>query len=123
MNDTSDLFYIASMAHTERGHRYVTFWRPRNCGYAWPLSWAGKYTREEVTRNLTYYNNGESTVAVRVEAIDALAVAPAPRMIDGDAGPVVINNADNWRAILAVAISPPLHEARPQYRGARRMTS
>jgi hypothetical protein len=107
-------FYIASMKWTPRGQAYITFWRPNDCGYAWPLSWAGKYDRATVLESLDYYHNGQESIAVACDAVDALAAAPAKGMIDGDAGPVVLNTPENWRVLLGAVIQPPLHKARPK---------
>ncbi len=112
--------YIVSTKHTRRDARYITFWRPDNCGYSWPLSWAGRYSSENVMASQDYYNNGHSTVAVPCSVIDPMGVAPEPGMVDGDTGPVVLNNKANWTAILAAALAPPLHQPEPQYKGARK---
>lgn len=117
---TKDLFYIVSVKHTQRRHRYITFWRSDDRGYAYPLSWSGKYTRGQVEASLGYYNSGCSTIAVRCEAVDSLAVDPVPGEIDNDAGPVVHNNGENWKALLANVISEPKYKPAPEYRGARR---
>lgn len=112
--------YIVSTKHTRRDARYITFWRPENSGYSWPLPWSGRYSSESVMASLDYYNNGHSTVAVPCSVIDPMGVAPEPGMVDGDAGPVVLNNKANWTAILAAALAPPLHQPEPQYKGARK---
>lgn len=112
-------YYIVSVCHTQRQHQYVTLWRPDNKGYAWPLAWAGKYDHEAVLADLGYYNSGCANIAVRADVIEALAIPPKPGTIDNDAGPVVMNNAANWRAMLKALIQKPRHEPRPEYRGAR----
>jgi hypothetical protein len=115
--------YIVSVKHTQREHAYITVWRPDNKGYAWPLSWAGKYSSEAVEAKRDYYHNGCDTLAVPCVLIDNLAVPPAKGSIDNDAGPVVLNNRVNWKCILEFALPDPLHSPRPQYKGARRIAA
>ncbi|MFD2404854.1 hypothetical protein [Azorhizophilus paspali] len=112
-------FYIVSLKHTLRLHRYITVWRPDNAGYAFPLIWAGKYYELDVRAELDYYNNGCSTVAVPCDVLDQIAIPPMPGEIDNDVGPVVPNNAESWRRILANVISEPAYDPRPEYKGAR----
>ena len=116
-------YYVISLNHTRRSDRYITLWRPDDKGYAYPTPWAGRYAREHVLAHLSYYNSGNCTVAVPCEVLDAVAVPPAPRMIDGDAGPVVLNTRANWQLILANTIEDPAHPARPQYKGAPRLAA
>lgn len=116
------LYYVISVCHTQRDHAYITVWRPENKGYAWPLSWAGRYPQSEIMAELAYYHQGEN-VAVPCAFLDGMAVPPAPRTIDNDAGPVVLNNKANWEKIMAwlATMEPkPLHFPKPEYKGARR---
>lgn len=119
---SSDQYYIVSVMHTQRRHHYITVWRSDDRGYAWPLSWAGKYSGARVRGNLGYYNSG-SNLAVRCEVLDALAVPPTKGRIDNDAGPVVPNTKTSWGAILDAVIEPPKFIPRPQYRGAPRVAA
>lgn len=116
----SDALYIVSVCHTQRRHKYITFWRPDDRGYCWPLSWAGKYSAENVAANPSYYMSGCSAIAVTASVADSLAVHPAKGMIDNDAGPVVLNNRANWQKLLKAMPFKPAHEPKPVYRGARR---
>ena len=120
MADAED-YYIVSVKHTRRQNHYITLWRPDNNGYAWPLCWAGRYTRALVMEQLDYYNTGYSDIAVPCTLVDGLAVPPEPGLIDGDAGPVVPNNGANWRLLIANAIQEPPYLPRPEYKGARRI--
>ena len=36
----------------------LTFWRANNAGYTSNFLKAGKYTKDEIEQNLSYYNNG-----------------------------------------------------------------
>ena len=113
-------FYVISVTHTNREHAYITVWRPDNKGYAWPLSWAGKYSEQEIHASLDYYHQG-GNVAVPCALLDGIAVAPTPRTVDNDAGPVVLNNKQNWALImgwLSTFEPKPLHMPRPEYKGA-----
>lgn len=112
--------YIVSVKHTQRDHTYITVWRPDNAGYAWPLTWAGRYSAEEVRARRGYYHRGDDTLAVPCAVLDALAVPPVPGTIDNNAGPVVMNTRENWRTVLAGALPDPIHKPRPEYKGARR---
>lgn len=71
---------------------------------------------------LGYYNSGEATVAVPCEVLDPIAVPPKPGMVDGNAGPVVLNRAATWALIEANVIAPPRHPIEAEHRGARRRT-
>lgn len=113
-------FLIVSIKHTTRRDPYIAFWRPDNCGYAWPLSWAGRYPEKLVRADLRYYNGGDNDIAVPEEVVEALATPVAPGVIEGNAGPVVANTRENWQQLLAAVIAPPLHHPRPQWQPRRR---
>jgi|KBSSwiStaDraftv2_1062776.scaffolds.fasta_scaffold2344083_2 hypothetical protein len=51
----------------------VLFWRPNNSGYTVFLESAGRYSAELVETKASYYNNGETTVAVACEIVDRFA--------------------------------------------------
>ena len=69
------------------------------------MPWAGKYTLDAVLAELDYYNSRRSTIAVPCEVLDSVAVQPEAGCIDGDVGPVVLNNSDNWALILSNQIA------------------
>lgn len=100
-------FYIASVKHTHKAHDYITFWRPEDKGYAWPLSWSGKYNEEQVAEGRAWYHNGEDSIAVPVQVVEKLGVPPKPGMVDNDVGPVVLNTRDNWNTLIAGVLQPP----------------
>ena len=119
MPDTPQVFcYIISLVHTPRRDAFISFWRPDNSGYAWPLSWAGKYPLDKVLANPSYYNDGYHTLAVLAGVVDALSVKTPPGYVDGDAGPVVGNNHHNWKILLSGVVFPPKQRPLPQYKGA-----
>jgi hypothetical protein len=107
-------YYIVSTNHTlpPRRERYITFWRPDDKGYCWPLSWAGEYSEKAVMENLGYYNSGRSAIAVLASVVDALAEIPRQGDIDGNAGPVVRNTKRNWRMLRAAVIQGPSYEVK-----------
>lgn len=113
-------YYIVSVKHTHRRDPFITVWRPNDSGYAYPLSWAGKYPEDQVLAKLGYYNSGCSAVAVPCDVLDKIAVPPSPGMVDNDAGPIVFNNAASWRAIRANVIMPPAYPVIPEFKGSRR---
>ena len=108
-------FYVVNLSHTNKEHRYITFWRPDDKGYAWPLPWAGRYDRARILASLDYYNGGEN-IAVPCEIVEQLAVPPAPGLIDGDVGPVVPSNAECWDVLIAYKIADTKYEPKPKFR-------
>lgn len=118
-------FYICDLRLSWRHKKFVTFWRPNDCGYAFPLPWAGKYTLQDVLEDIGYYWGRNSLskkspfirFPVPCSAVDAIAVTPPPGVIDGDVGPVVPMTAETRRYLranmLAVLVQPaaPISEA------------
>lgn len=90
-----ELFYIVDLRPQWKANPYITFWRPNNKGYAYPLSWAGKYTREIIRERWNYYTVEDGKIIIRFPLscpiAEAYGMRPAPGIIDGDAGPVVDN--------------------------------
>lgn len=107
-------YYVVNLSHASRATPFITVWRPECKGYAWPLSWAGKYPEDEVLAHLDYYNGGDN-VAVPCEVLDAMAVETPPGMVDNNAGPVVLSNKANWDTVLAAVILPPKRPCKPKY--------
>jgi len=85
-----DQYYIVDLRKEFSGQKYVTFWGPANCGYKWPLPWAGKYTLGNIEVDPAYYSKPDgSRFPVLCSVVDALAVNPDPGDIDNDTGPVL----------------------------------
>lgn len=113
-------YFVLSLTHTLREHRYITLWRPQDCGYTWALSSAGRYSQDRVLSHLEYYNSGEN-VAVACSVLEGLAVPSVRGNHDNDAGPCIENNRENWKILLAHVIATPRFRPRPEYKGARRV--
>ena len=96
-------FYIADLRPSFKSNPYVTFWRPENAGYAYPLPWAGKYSKETVIEGGSYYTEREGPSLIRLavpcETVEALAKQPRAGVIEGNAGPVVLNTPENRRML------------------------
>ncbi len=75
----SEWFYILSLKWTRE---VPTWWGPNDGGYVWALEDAGRYSRQQVEANQSYYNDGIDTMAIPVEAADAAAkrFVPGHRM-------------------------------------------
>lgn len=108
--------YIVSLKHTRGEHAYITVWRPQNAGYAWPLSWAGKYSEADVLAERDYYHRGDYSLAVPCALLDSLAVSPESGTTDNNAGPVVLNNRINWKCILEFALPDPLQAPKLKFK-------
>jgi hypothetical protein len=103
-------FYICDLRNEWRYKKYITFWRPNDAGYAFPLPWSGKYDQATVDAGGEYYTrkSGRRYIrfAVPCEAVEALAIDPAPGHIDGNVGPVVAHTAANRAALRAAMYLP-----------------
>ena len=106
-----DLYYIVDLRPEWRRKPYITFWRPDNAGYAFPLPWAGKYSSLTVENGGGYYTNRDGRrwvrFAVPCGVVDAMGVLPKANEIDGDVGPVVTATAQNRRALIAARLRLP----------------
>ena len=110
-------YLIASRKRTLKSHRYITFWRPNRCGYAWSLPWAGRYDAAEaqsLNDDPAGLYRDEHSYAVPMAALEPLMVAPRAGDIDGDVGPVLRNTKAHWAVIEAHAAA--LRNAEPIHR-------
>lgn len=105
--NADDQFYIVNLSHHDKKKDYLTFWRPEDKGYCYPLSWSGKYSRAQIDTQLDYYHNGGSNIAVSCAVIDSMTEPPTKGSIDGDAGPIVRNSRYNWNVIMGALIEQP----------------
>lgn len=112
-NGEETLFFIVDIRKDWRRHKYITFWRPNNANYAWPLSWAGRYDKATIDAQGWYYcntNGGPSLVRfpVQCEVVESMALTKPDRGdIDGNAGPVLRNSEKVRRKLRASAYIPP----------------
>lgn len=110
---TQQQFFIVDLRLEFSRQKYITFWRPNNANYAWPLSWAGRYDKSTVDAEGSYYCSragGEilARFPVPCEVIEAMNLTdPDDRDIDGSAGPVLRNTAAIRRKLRAAAYIPP----------------
>lgn len=94
-------YYIISLKWTRRSED-VWFWGPNNCGYTRHLDAAGLYSAECVEGNREYYDNGESTRAVRSDLVlqyahrcvrvDDLSVLVGAPVILTETGACILSN-------------------------------
>ncbi|HDR9174350.1 TPA: hypothetical protein QDB23_001562 [Burkholderia vietnamiensis] len=113
-------YYIVSVHHTLREHRYVTLWCADDGGYAFRTTRAGKYPDTVVREKLNFYNCGCANIAVPVDVIDHLATMTTPAdMLDGPDGPALRNTRANWKALIANVVARPTYPIEPQFPGAR----
>lgn len=113
MTSTEQQYFIVDVRPEFRRQKYITFWRPNNANYAWPLTWAGRYDKATVDARGYYYcntNGGRTLVRFPVpcEAVEAMALTePDKGDIDGNTGPVLRNSQKVRRKLRAAAYIPP----------------
>ncbi|MEK6419982.1 MAG: hypothetical protein V4801_10275 [Burkholderia gladioli] len=113
-------FYVISVKHTLREHKYVTLWRPDDSGYCYRTARAGRYAPAVVRKHLGYYNTG-ADIAVPCRVVDAMTVDTTPAdQLDGADGPALLNTRANWKTLLANVIEKPKNTPNPKFKGARR---
>lgn len=59
----SDIFLILSLKNSPLGGVSL-WWRANDCGYTDDINEAGGYTKEQIEKNPSYYNNGITTLAI-----------------------------------------------------------
>ncbi|TCQ04071.1 hypothetical protein [Sphingomonas sp. PP-CC-3A-396] len=114
--DVAATYAIVDLRLEFRGNPYITLWRPKNAGYAYPLPWAGQYSTEQLSAQAGYYAKRRYRHARALDrwpvpwsVVERLAVQPAPGMIDGDAGPVLRNDARTRSALRRARYLPVRH--------------
>lgn len=101
-------YYIVDMRENWKNDRYLSFWRPDNRGYAYPLAWAGQFTASQIRAQYEYYNQRKGTAGpwmrfpIACATVEAGAIMPMRGQIDGNVGPVV-PNTPAMRAALRAA--------------------
>lgn len=112
-SNQSGKFYIIDLRKEFSGNPYITVWRPGNAGYAYPLPWAGQYTRDEIEAQPHYYHkrrHGSCRIIDRFpvpcEIVEALGIEPAQGTVDGNTGPVLANDARTKAALREARYAP-----------------
>ncbi|KQV31100.1 hypothetical protein [Rhizobium sp. Root1204] len=115
MSDTLNTpgpFLICDLRVEWNRRPYVTFWRPNNANYAYPLVWAGDYTEADVMKGGGYYTTVELGSLIRFpilrSLVEPMAVAPEPGRIDGNTGPVIRNDSRMRAKLRKLAYQPAL---------------
>lgn len=115
----TDQYVIVDLRREWARRQFLTFWRPDFAGYAYPLSWAGDYTKATVIEKDDYLTSRRYSVAtgkytgkwerfaVLRSVAEAIGIEPPPGQIDGDAGPVVVNNKQNRDYLIANRLQLP----------------
>lgn len=98
-----NMYYVIALQEKINKNPYITFWRPNDAGYCYPVPWAGEYTEARIIEGGHYYTCRrwqEKTkdytgiwerIAVRTDLIKPFCIDPAYGLIDGDVGPVIAN--------------------------------
>ncbi len=112
-------FLICDLRPEWRWRPYVSFWRPNNANYAYPLVWSGDYTEEQVMKGGSYYTTVEDGALIRFPVlrslVEPMAVAPDRGHIDDDTGPVVWQTSENCARLRELAYLPAIEAfARPE---------
>jgi hypothetical protein len=109
-------FYIVDLRPEWAGRPCISFWRPDNCGYAYPLAWSGRYDEATIVEGGAYYTKQDGSRWVRFaapcEVVERLAVPTPPRIVDGNVGPVVMNTGKNRSALRRARFTPAQTEPR-----------
>jgi hypothetical protein len=109
-------FLICDLRPDWNWRPYVTFWRPNNANYAYPLAWAGDYTEADVMAAGHYHTTFEGDLLIRFPVlrslIEAIAIDPKPGVIDGNVGPVIRNTIPLRRKLREIAYAPALDAVR-----------
>jgi hypothetical protein len=99
----SDAFFVCDLRPEFAGQPYVTFWRPENANYAWPLEWSGRYRLDELQPGYHEVRRGRTVdrFPVPCEVVEQLAKRSKPGQIDGGVWAVVPNTLRNRRILRA----------------------
>ena len=64
------MYYIISLKHTHREDKYITLWRPDNCGYCYAQTDAGVYPQYEEG----YHNVDGDSLPVEKNILDGFFI-------------------------------------------------
>lgn len=107
-------FYIVDVRAEFSRNPYITLWRPGNAGYAYPLPWAGRYTRNQIENRPGYYHKKRhghvrtlDRYPVPCAIVERFGVDPDKGLVDGNVGPVLPNTAEVRSALQKAHFTPP----------------
>lgn len=83
--------FIISTKHTRLTDRFITFWRPNNCGYTQAIQSAGEYPNPE-----DGYHISDNAFPVSIRAINSLSIIDD---FDGVRCQVLPNKKETWLAL------------------------
>jgi hypothetical protein len=115
INVADQLYYIASLKHTNKEHEHITFWGPDYRGYVLAITdeRVGRYSADFIAQDGGRLNDGECCIAVPEEVVKSL-LSPTPYYANGKgvaqqfydiAGPVVDNTRANWNRLIAASMA------------------
>lgn len=113
-------YFVLSVNHTTRDNPYIVLWGANDAGYRGRIEFAGRYTESAIKANITYYNNGISTIAVPCDVLEAVSHRVPPKFFDTPDGRWLRNNRETWKIAIRCAMPTPINRPRPEYRGAPR---
>ena len=102
----TDIYLIASIKHTRKDDKFITFWQKNSSGYCYDLELAGTYSKEEVFDKLHYFSNHVSTIAIHIDKIIERFVKSDHYSLNHP-GLVVSNNKSNWKLINKEGVECP----------------
>ena len=77
----SGIYLILSLKWSDADTKLV-WWGPKNKGYTVDIDAAGRYTAEKIAKNPDYYDNDETTRAVRLYDVMEGLLGPVRRIVD-----------------------------------------
>lgn len=93
-------FFVVDLRR-EFGGKYITFWRPRNSNYAYPLEWSGRYLLGELRPGYHQLKEGGRFIrfAVPCGVVEGMVCTSIIGEIDGGVYSVVENTDRNRRLL------------------------
>lgn len=97
-------FYVIDLRPKWLRNPCITLWRPNDAGYAYPLSWAGRYSRERIEEKREYYSQQGARYwqrfAVPCDVVEKLGVEVPKGLVDcWEHGLHVLNTGKNRMAL------------------------
>jgi hypothetical protein len=99
-------YYICDLRADWKRDKYVTFWRPQNANYAWPLEWSGEYDPATVDQGGSYYFTGEIDRERFPVPVTMARLLAKPAVVDGKEVTCVRNTKKNRELLRASAYMP-----------------